>query len=199
MTDILYKMLTIAFVAIVAVSCSTTKRLSVDDPLYTVVKRVKIEEPDGEKMPSDIKSQVKDAIDVTPNNSLFSPYVRHPFPIGLWVYNNWNESSTGLKHWLYEKLVEEPVLLSDVRPDARVKMINEILENNGYFDAKVDYELIKGKNPKKVRIAYDVQSGPSYRIDSVVLLPDTSHLNHIIDSVAIKSKLLAKGVRYCTD
>ncbi len=199
MTDILYKLLTIAFVAIVAVSCSTTKRLSVDDPLYTGVKRVKIEEPDGEKMPSDIKSQVKDAIDVTPNNSLFSPYVRHPFPIGLWVYNNWNESSTGLKHWLYEKLVEEPVLLSDVRPDARVKMINEILENNGYFDAKVDYELIKGKNPKKVRIAYDVQSGPSYRIDSVVLLPDTSHLNHIIDSVAIKSKLLAKGVRYCTD
>lgn len=199
MTDILYKMLTIVFVAIVAVSCSTTKRLSVDDPLYTGVKRVKIEESGDEKMHSDIKSQVKDAVDVTPNNSLISPYVRHPFPIGLWVYNNWDESSTGLKHWIYEKLVEEPVLLSDVRPDARVKMINEILENNGYFGANVSYELIKGKNPKKVKIAYDVQSGPVYRIDSVELLPDTTYLNHIIDSVTIKSKLLNKGVRYCTD
>ena len=199
MASILYKVLTVAFVAIVAVSCSTTKRLSVDDPLYTGVKSIKIEGVASDKVPSEVKSQVKEVVNVTPNNSLISPYVRHPFPIGLWVYNNWDESSTGLKHWLYEKLVEEPVLMSDVRPDARVKMINEILENNGYFAADVNYELIKGKNPKKVKIAYDVKSGPVYRIDSVVLLPDTCHLNHIIDSVTLKSKLLTKGVRYCTD
>lgn len=184
---------------VVMVSCSTTRRLSIDDPLYTGVKRVRIEAMEREKLPTSVKDAVKEAVNVTPNNSLISPTIRHPFPIGLWVYNNWNNPPSGIKHWLYEKLVEEPVLLSDVRPELRVKMIDEILENNGYFSADVNYELIRGKNPKKVRIAYDVNTGPIYRVDSIELLPDTTHLYHIIDSVAKKSSLLTKGMRYCTD
>lgn len=195
----MFKMIIALLLTASVVSCSTTRRLSVDDPLYTGVKQIKITTEEGEKMPSSVKEAVKEAVNVTPNNSLMSPYIRHPFPVGLWVYNNWDNPSSGLKHWLYEKLVEEPVLLSDVRPEARVKMINEMLENNGYFAADVSYELIKGRNPKKVRIAYKVNSGKAYRIDSVELLPDTCHLNHVIDSVVMKSKLLTKGSRYCTD
>ncbi len=197
--NIKFRYLIVILFAIIVVSCSTTKRLSADDPLYTGVKKVEIQSVDGGKLPSEVKSQVKEAVNVPPNNSLISPTIRHPFPVGLWVYNNWNNNSTGIKGWLYNKLVEDPVLLSDVRPELRVKMINEILENNGYFSSAVGYELIKGKNPKKVRIAYDVKTGPVYRIDSIQLLPDTNHLNHIIDSITIKSKLLTKGTRYCTD
>ena len=186
-------------IAMSVASCSTTKRLSIDDPLYTGVKGVEITTLDDEKLPSDVKSQIKEAVNVAPNNSLISPSIRHPFPVGLWVYNNWNSEATGLKGWLYEKLVEEPVLLSDVRPELRTKMIDEILENNGYFSSVVDYKLIQGKNPKKVKVAYDVKTGPVYHIDSIELLPDTNHLNHIIDSITIRSKMLTKGVRYCTD
>ncbi|MBE6317866.1 MAG: hypothetical protein E7081_02710 [Bacteroidales bacterium] len=189
----------VMMLVVVMVSCSTTRRLSIEDPLYTGVKRVRIEAMEREKLPTSVKDAVKEAVNVTPNNSLISPTIRHPFPIGLWVYNNWNNPPSGIKHWLYEKLVEEPVLLSDVRPELRVKMIDEILENNGYFSADVNYELIRGKNPKKVRIAYDVNTGPIYRIDSIELLPDTTHLYHIIDSVAKKSSLLTRGMRYCTD
>ena len=125
-------------IAMSVASCSTTKRLSIDDPLYTGVKGVEITTLDDEKLPSDVKSQIKEAVNVAPNNSLISPSIRHPFPVGLWVYNNWNSEATGLKGWLYEKLVEEPVLLSDVRPELRTKMIDEILENNGYFSSVVD-------------------------------------------------------------
>lgn len=197
--NVIFRLLVAAVVTVVALSCSTTRRISVDDPLYTGVRKIEITAEEGEKMPSDVKSQVKEAVNVKPNNSLISPYIRYPFPVGLWVYNNWDANSTGFKHWLYERLVEEPVLLSDVRPDARVKMIHDILENNGYFGAEVGYELIKGKNPKKVRISYDVKSGKVYRIDSVEFLPDTCHLNHVIDSVALRSKLLTKGARFCVD
>lgn len=187
----------IALYVMLIVSCSTTRRLSVEDPLYTGVRRVKI--VTDEKIPSEVKAQVKTIVDVAPNNSLISPVLRYTFPLGLWVYNNWNSQSSGIKHWLYEKLVEEPVLLSDVRPDLRVRMIDEIMENNGYFNSNVKYELIKKRNPKKIKIAYEVNSGLAYRIDTVQLLPDTSLLCHVIDSVAIKSGMLAKGVRYCTD
>lgn len=185
--------------AIMAMSCSTTRRLSEDDPLYTGVKRILIEGVEGEKLPSGVKSQVKEAVNVAPNNSLISPTIRYPFPVGLWVYNNWDSEATGLKGWLYKNLVEEPVLLSDVRPELRVKMIDEILENNGYFNSSVKYKLIKGKNPKKVKVSYDVNTGSVYRIDSIELLPDTTHLYHIIDSITKRSNLLTKGSRYCTD
>ena len=196
---ILNRLIVALLLAMVVVSCSTTRRLSTEDPLYTGVKRVSFESVEGQSLPSDVKSQVKEAVNVAPNNCLISPSVRYPFPVGLWVYNNWDNNATGVKGWLYEKLVEEPVLLSDVRPELRVKMIDEILENNGYFSSVVNYELIQGKNPKKVRVAYDVKTGPVYCIDSVELLPDTTHLNHLIDSITIKSKMLDKGVRYCAD
>ncbi len=117
----------------------------------------------------------------------------------MWVYNNWSNPPSGFKHWLYEKLVAEPVLISTVRPEVRVKMLDEILENNGYFSGSSSYELIKGKNPKKARITYSVNAGPAYLLDSIALLPDNCLLYHILDSVAAKSSYLTSGARYSVD
>ncbi|MBQ1932074.1 MAG: hypothetical protein II360_01090, partial [Muribaculaceae bacterium] len=144
----IYQTLLMLAVALIVASCSTTRRIADDELLYTGVKRFDVTPAPGQKVPSDVDDQVKNAIDVAPNNSLISPYLRYPFPIGLWVYNNWDSESKGLKHWLYEKLVEEPVLVSDVRPEVRVKMIDQILDNNGYFSSSVSYELLQGRNKK---------------------------------------------------
>lgn len=187
--------------ALLAVSCSTTKRLGPDEILYTGVKKVRITGPDDghRSIVPGAKSAIADAVNVAPNNSLISPYIRYPFPIGLWVYNNWDNPPKGFKHWLYEKLVEEPVLISDVRPELRTKMIDEILDNHGYFSGTSSYELIQGKNPKKARILYNVNSGPAYTLDSIYLLPDTCNLYHQIDSMALASAYLKKGMQYDTD
>lgn len=189
----------IAILSLIVTGCSTTKRLGDDDTLYTGVKKININEVSGDKLPSDVEDKIKQAVNVAANNSLISPYVRHPFPIGLWVYNHWSNPPSGFKHWLYEKLVEEPVLISDVRPEVRTHMINELLANNGYFSSSSSYELIYAKNPKKARITYNVNTGPVYNLDSIIFLPDTCHLNHVIDSIAHRSSYLVKGNRYCTD
>lgn len=186
--------------ALIAGACSTTRRLGPDDILYTGVKKIDISTPSKEEKPAPgLSSAVFDAVNVKPNNSLYSPYIRWPFPLGLWVYNNWSNPPKGLKHWLYEKLVAEPVLISDVRPEVRVKMIDEILDNHGYFSGSASYKLIQGKNKKKARILYSVNTGPEYFIDSISLLPDTCRLNHLIDSVASRNTYLQAGARYCTD
>ncbi len=178
---------------------TSARRIPADEILYTGVKKIQIETPKGVAQAPGLASDVKDAVNVAPNNSLISPYIRYPFPLGLWVYNNWNNPPKGFKHWLYEKLVAEPVLISDVRPEVRTKMIDEILDNNGYFRGAATYELVQGKNKKKASILYKVATGPEYLIDSVQLLPDTCHLNHIIDSITAKSTYLRAGSRYCTD
>ena len=189
----------IALIVSVFSSCSTTKRLGEGEVLYTGVRKVDVKAPEGVEVPSGVVSQIKDAVNVPPNNSLISPWLRYPFPLGLWVYNNWDNPKKGFKHWLYEKLVAEPVLISDVRPQARTKMIDDILDNNGYFSGSASYELVKGKNPKKARIIYNINTGNPYNLDSIILLPDTCALNHFVDSLARKDPYLKVGSRYSVD
>ncbi|WP_439711476.1 BamA/TamA family outer membrane protein, partial [Duncaniella muris] len=81
----------------------------------------------------------------------------------------------------------------------RVHMLDQILDNNGYFSGTSSYELVQKRNKKKASILYKIEAGRPYMIDSIVLLPDTVLLNHIIDSVARKSKYFQLGSRYSTD
>lgn len=189
-----------AAIAIIS-SCSTTKRIPADEKLYTGLKKVTVTGHDGAKVPSDVVSQLEDVVEIEPNNAIFhSAYYRWPFPLGLWVYNNWSNPPKGLKHWLYEKLAVEPVLVSDVRPEVRVKMLDQILENNGYFRGGASYELITNKrNSKKAKLSYTINTGPAYIIDTLELLPDSLPVCHAIDSVASRLTTLKAGDRYCVD
>ena len=48
--------------------------------------------------------------------------------------------------------------VSTVQPELRMRVVKDILGNNGYFGAKADYELIYNKrNPKKARIKYRIE------------------------------------------
>ena len=152
--------LVVAVVAIAVSSCSTTKRLAPDELLYNGVKNFKVTPEKGEEVPSEVDEYLFDAINVKPNNSLYSPYFRTPFPVGLWVYNHWNENSKGIKGWIYDKLVEQPVVIDDVNPALRVEMIKSILDNHGYFSGSARYELIKKNvDSRKAKLSYFVELG----------------------------------------
>ncbi len=184
---------------IATAACSTTGRIPADEMLYTGLKDIRYDNADSVKLPDELKSEIRSAVNVAPNNYWKLVGWRYPFPLGLWVYNNWPNPPKGFKHWIYEKLVEEPVLVSDVRPEVRTKMLDQLLDNNGYFRGATSYTLNKAKNPKKASISYTVYPGQPYPIESMELLPDTSHLYHLIDSFARKDSYLMSGMRYSTD
>lgn len=188
-----------ALLALALAGCSTTSRLPADEILYTGVKKTVITSPDSVRLPSSVDDAVKEAVNVKPNNCLFSPSVRWPIPLGLWVWNHWKEPKGGIGKWLYEKMVAEPVLISDVRPEVRTRMIEDILDNNGFFSGKASYSLVQGKNKRKARILYDVQTGPEYTLDSIRLPQDTSLIAGMIDSLARREPYLVNGARYCVD
>ena len=184
----------------ILIGCSTTKRLADDEVLYTGVKKMEIIPDSGVKIADNVKSEIESTLSVAPNNPLFSPYVRTPFPIGLWVWNYLEpKSDKGLKHWIYEKLAKEPVLVSNVQPELRMSVIKDILGNNGYFGADANYELIYNKrNPKKARISYKIEVPPAYTLDTVELLAPTSPITRFIDSIN-SATILQRGDRYCLD
>ena len=143
MKKFIARILTLSAAIVMLASCSTTKRIPDGEMLYTGLKKIEVTPETGKKVPEAVGSELTKAVSVAPNNAIFgSPSLRWPFPVGLWVWNNWDDPGKGLKHWLYDRLATEPVLVSDVRPEARVKMLDEILDNNGYFRGGASYELV---------------------------------------------------------
>lgn len=195
--------ISLALLAAAGAACSTTRRLADGEVLYTGLKKFDVSSPEGVKAPSGMVSQIKEAGNVKPNNPMpfMSPYVRTPFPIGLWVYNNWNDSARGLKGWLYRKLVSQPVLVSDVRPQVRTQMMERILDNNGYFDSKATYEVLPDKrNPRKARINYIVETGKPYMIDSLIYFDrNDGGICDFLDSLARLDPYLRLHERFSTD
>ena len=189
-----------AMAALVMTGCSTTSKLEDGEILYNGMK-LDLHPVAGEKLPGEMVSDMKKAVNVKPNNPLpfISPYMRSPFPVGLWVYNHMNDSAGGLKGWIYRKLVEQPVLVTDARPDTRVKMLESILDDNGYFGSKASFSTQSGKNPKKGKIVYDIDVPRPYLIDSIEYINDGTKLGHLIDTISKRSRYLRKGERFCVD
>ncbi len=175
----------ILFISVCFSACDTTSRIGEGEVLYTGVKKIRMEpEQKGVKIESDAESAVKEALSVKPNNALFSPYVRWPFPFGLWVYNHVTPTrDKGFKHWFYERFAKTPVLISTAQPDLRVAVVPQILDNYGYFGSSATYELLYNRrNPKKARIDYRVVYGTPYRYSSIEFPRPSDPITALVDS-----------------
>ncbi|MDE6280069.1 MAG: hypothetical protein K2M05_08870, partial [Paramuribaculum sp.] len=75
-------LLPLALLLLGPTGCSTTRRLPEGEILYTGVKKIAIQAPDSLPLGNGIAADVKAAVNVKPNNSLISPYLRYPFPLG---------------------------------------------------------------------------------------------------------------------
>lgn len=189
-------MLFIFLFACLCFSCSTTRKLTGDEILYIGVKKMKIENTAKVKLSSAQKSTLTKPLSVKPNNPLYSPYVRSPFPIGLWVYNWDIKREKGLKWWLYRKLSKTPVLISDVQPELRLKMIENGMKDFGFYGVHSGYEVIPKKhNPKKAKITYRIELPEPYHYGSIQLWGWKPKIDSILRGNMTQS-LIKTGERY---
>lgn len=177
-------------------SCSTTKKLAEGEVLYTGVKKMKIETPRKLKLEGPEKSALKGPLSYPPNNPLFSPYVRSPFPIGLWVYNWDIKKEKGLKWWLYRKLAKKPVLISDVQPELRLRMVENNMKDFGFFGIETRYDILPHKhNPKKAKISYWVKLPQPFHYSSVELWGWKGRMDSLVRH-SMRFSLLKVGAQY---
>lgn len=178
------------FGVVVLVGCSTTKRIADGEQLYTGVKKIKVTSMTDDEVPSYVESAATEPFMVKPNNPLWSPYVRSPLPTGLWAYNQYNEKGKGFSHWLFRKFAKEPVLVSKLKLDVRMKMVEDILDNHGYFNSTANYEVLPQRNPKKARISYNVKVAEPWTYSRVsfpeAICPVSSEICEIEDKSLIK-------------
>lgn len=194
----MHRVVAILAACVLLAGCSTTRRLAPGETRYTGVGKFDVHTAGGEKVPAALLDNLKEASNCDANDYIIAPFIK--IPLGLWVYNNWNDSAKGIKGAIYNWLVKPNVLISEVRPEMRVKLMEQILDNNGYFGSTATYDIAYSKhNDRKAAIDYRLNVSEPYRLDSIIYLGGDSKINRYIDSVAKKSPYLKKGEVFSVD
>ena len=151
-------------------ACSVTKNLPEGEVLYIGQKPLQIQGDDSLNVVGAVAlEEVRAALATAPNNAfLGSSSVRTPFPIGLWIYNAFAKSESGLGKWLFNHFAADPVLISGVNPGIRSQAAKNILRDYGYFRGNVTYEVIPQEDDSlQAKVQYKVSMNQPYYIDTV--------------------------------
>lgn len=173
-------------------SCSITKHLPEGETLYLGLKDITIQNEDETDAGQTALDEVKGAISIAPNNAIVTyPNIRFPIPFGLWVYNRFERYEKGFGRWIFRKLAADPVYVSTVNPDTRAKVASNLLRDYGFFDGRVTYRVDSTKNPRAVKLSYDIDMGRPYYIDTLLyegFAPLTDSLIHAhLDEKLVRS------------
>jgi outer membrane protein assembly factor BamA len=116
--------------------------------------------------------QIEAALSVPPNNAFFgSAKTRIPIPLELWIYNATADKKGSVNKWLYKWFGKKPVLVSTVNPETRIRIVKNILHNNGYFAGETSFSIIPDrKDSLQAKISYNVIFNEPYLIDSIEYL-----------------------------
>ena len=152
-------------------SCSVTKHLPDGEQLYTGIKEIEFigekENAGGETGQKAIE-EVTYALDCAPNGSIFGSSALKFFPMSVWWHYRYKDSKSKFGKWMFDTFAKNPVLISTVKPELRAEVASEILKYYGYFNGKVESEVITNKkNPKKAAVSYKVTFGKPCYIDSI--------------------------------
>lgn len=188
--------ISLIFCCILLTACSTTSDIPEGDRLYTGLKTIEYKDYERNSHFLSTQEEIEAALACAPNGALLgSSYYRTPFPYSLWIWNAFHDSQSILGQWLSKTFGNEPVLMSWVNPELRASVAQSQLRNHGYFRGSVGYDEIVSKNGKESKIAYTVNCGHLFTIDSVKYSNFPYDADTLIDAHSDESKL-KKGVAF---
>jgi outer membrane protein insertion porin family len=165
--------ISVAVLMALVTSCNNTKYLPKNESLYIGAK-INVKAPELKKgQRKAIKSQLAALTRPKPNTSILGLRPK------LWL---WNIGGNPKKKFSIRKLIknlgEPPVVLSDVNLERNNSVLQNHLENNGYFNATVSGEISNKK--RRATAIYTAVPGPLYTINNVTFQADSSDLQKAI-------------------
>ena len=132
------------FIIVFISACSTTKYLAPGQKLYTGAQ-VKIDDKNIKKSEAHaLTEELEDLLRPIPNAKILGLRFK------LWVYEKTKTlKKTGLRHYLNTHLGEPPVLISAVDLDKNSSILQNRLQNEGYFLAQVSGDTVGKKKTAK--------------------------------------------------
>ena len=163
----------IVIISFFLTSCNTTRRFGPSQKLYDGYQ-IKISDNDFKKAEKTrLIEALKPLIRPKPNSKILG------FRYKLYIYEHTQTKRTkGLRHYLNTHLGEAPVFISSVDIPKTSQIIENRLQNLGYFKSQA-YGDTMGK-PFKVKVIYKVTAGPSFQLRRVIFPPENDSLNMAI-------------------
>lgn len=188
-----WNILLLIITAVLLYSCSGTKYLKEGQVLYTGAE-VKVNPDSARKVPGEksIKSTLEEQTRPLPNKSLLGMRYK------LFFYNLAGEpkKQKGFKYWMRNKLGEPPVLMSDVRLQTNINVLQSYLLGKGYLQAQVSADtVIKGKTGK---VIYTAITKDRYTLNKIQFPQEPTALDNLIRRTSNES-LLKSGEYYDID
>jgi outer membrane protein insertion porin family len=187
-----YQLFLFIFIGFVLAACSTTSHIPANDKLYTgasvSVTGPKLTVREKKTLRSDLSGLTRPR----PNSKILGI-----IPFKLSFYNLfYNKKPNSFFGKLRDKWGEPPVLLSQLDLNKNVTILQNHLENKGYFHAKVTGDTSIRR--KKASASYKAETGVQYLIASVHFPSDSSDLSQTIQQ-SVSKTLLKTGTPFDLD
>lgn len=175
--------------ALILSACSNTRYLPKGEKLYLGAE-VKVNDKNVKKKDAKaLKAELEELPRPKPNASILGLRVK------LYLYN----ISKGKKNFIsrfINKRGEPPVLFSSVDVDHNSQILQNRLQNEGYFHAQVTPDSVVKK--KTAKAIYNTLTGPPFIIKQVTFPTDSDSLDTAVAGISKKS-LLKPGDKYNLD
>ncbi len=143
---------------------------------------------------AEAREEVEAVLAYAPNGALMgSSHVTHPFPVRLWIYNRYVDSHRRFGRWMFRHFAATPVYVSTVNPKTRCTVAQNTLRGRGFFQARVTHDTIPMKHPRKAKLAYHVETGPLFHLDSIAYVHFPHRADSIIAATMPRKRLLQRG------
>ena len=187
--EVCFNFITLIVLLLSLSACSVTRHIPDNDALYTGATIKLKPANDSVKFNSkDVSAELKLLLRPKPNESILGIKYK------LMIYNlAGTPTGHGFRYWLKNKVGQPPVLASSVNFEKNRQILENRLENKGYFRSVVSFDTTV--KHKKLNLTYNALVSTQYKISTVNFIVDSSEFGKQIASLS-KNTFLKPGNPY---
>jgi outer membrane protein assembly factor BamA len=148
-------------------SCSVKKYIPEDELLYTggeVIVKDSIKIEDKKSLTYELQSLLYPE----PNKKVLGFY-----PGLLYHYKAQKEKVGFIVRFMNKKIGEKPVYLSSVKTENTESLIENRLQNSGFFESEVNSSLLKDSSSQTAKVNYEIIIGKPYELENYIVEIDS--------------------------
>lgn len=177
----LTKLMGLILFLMAANACKVTKYIPEDELLYTGAN-LEITHETPVKGIKEVREELQGLIRPKPNSKILGQY------LGLWAHYKMQKEKPGfINRFIYKKIGEEPVYLSQVEPEKTEELMVNRLENNGFFYPEIVSTY--SRKQKKGDVSYQVRLQIPYRLNSFQYERDSLPIDRDIRDLLATSEI----------
>lgn len=191
----IYRVLFIVLVATILSACSVKKYIPEGEQLFTGGK-VTVIDSVKTKNKSALEYELQSLLYPEPNTKFLGFY-----PGLRYHYKSQKEKTNFIVRYMNKKIGEKPVYYSDVNYKNTKELIENRLENNGFFKSEISSEIIKDSTSKTIETNYTITIEKPYVLNQYILEVDSlENLDSfpVYEQIeqSLSESLLKNGSRY---